>query len=455
MRGVVWMLGMALIGQLDVHGAAATEPPGIDYVLQNIKRTHPRLFVNAEMLEKIRRKGLTPDQEQWLATLRKRVDGYPAPPELDDQLAAHMLSEAGGQRYAGNDSRGGLRVFEGNWGYYSAHAALTYLLTGEKKYYDRAVEFLEHAAGIYTVINTNHRIPYGKAFGRLSALSAYDWLYNDLPKTQREEIGRSLFTSLHSFYKHWRTLRPGNRDIYTDNLMGWHLGLVFWGTGVKGADDAFCAELLRFEYDQWRTIFGALAADPDGVWLYGALGYSTQNLQSEANFLDAWRSAVGGNFARYFPKRAYMPSYFLWNTIAPTRRPPLCYGWSDGYHTDNEMGATHRPYLNRVADLYADLGDEVDLGALKAIAQLQAPMDYQQFLPKEPAACWLTSASPLLMPLNPCTEEEIQAVLARLPRAAALPRPARADLHEQRLGRERYLRHVHRGPADPLPQALR
>jgi len=153
------------------------------------------------------------------------------------------------------------------------------------------------------------------------------------------------------------------------------------------------------------------------------LGYSTQNLQSETNFLDAWRSAVGGNFARYFPKRVYMSGYFLWNTIAPTRRPPLCYGWSDEYHIDNEMDTSHWPYLNRVADLYADLGDELDLGALKAIAQLQAPMDYQRFLPKEPGACWLTSASPLLMPVNPCTEQEIQAVLARLPRARRFPDP--------------------------------
>jgi len=181
------------------------------------------------MLEKIQRKGLTPDQQQWLAALQKRVDSYPAPPELGDKLVAHMLSEAGGRRYGGTTTEGGPRVFEGNWGYYSAHAALAYLLTGDKKYYDKAVEFLEHAAGIYTVINTNNRIPYGKAFGRLSTLSAYDWLYNDLPKEQREEIGQSLFASLHSFYKHWRAFRPGNRDIYTDNLMG-----VALGTGLLG-----------------------------------------------------------------------------------------------------------------------------------------------------------------------------------------------------------------------------
>ena len=325
----------------------------------------------------------------------------------------------GGTRY---EAKNPPRVHDGNWGYCAARAALVYLLTGERKYYDRAVAFLSHAAGVYSVILENDRIPYGKAYGRLSALSAYDWLYNHLPQEEREALGKSLFTSLHAFYKHWRAIRSGPVDIYTDNLLGWHLGLVFLHAGVEGADDEVCTQLLRDEYRLHLDIFDSLSAGPDGVYLYGALGYSSQNPQSEINFLDSWRSAIGGSFARYFPKRIHMVEYLLWNTIAPTGRPQLCYGWSDEYHTHNQLGRLHWHYLNRVADLYADAVAPTALDALTAIAQFQAPVDYQQFL-SEKGGCWLTPASPLLMSPRICSEEEIGAALAGVPRARHFPDP--------------------------------
>ena len=126
-----------------------------------------------------------------------------------------------------------------------------------------------------------------------------------------------------------------------------------------------------------------------------------------------------------------MVEYFLWNTIAPNG-PKLCYGWSDEYHTVNRMDRYHQHYLCRVADLYADVFNETTLDAFSATAQFLAPMDYQGFL-SEKGDCWLTPASPLLMSSKACTEGEIQATLARLPRAA-FPRSGGANVHEQRLG---------------------
>ncbi|MBI3945045.1 MAG: heparinase II/III family protein [Armatimonadetes bacterium] len=420
MRGIFAVLGLALIGEAGAQAAPAPEPPDISYVLRNIKPTHPRLFLNREMLQKIEREGLTPKRQEWLADLKAKVEGCPTPPAIDEELVAFMLSDQGGARYAPQDPP---RVYEGDWGYFAARAALAYILTGEKGYYERAFTFLKHAAGIYTVIHENNRIPYGKAFGRLATLTAYDWLYNDLPPQERQTLGQSLFTSLHAFYTYWRGIRSGPGDIYTDNLMGWHLGLVFLGSGIEGVDDDACAALLRKEYDLHLAVFSQLSAGPDGVYLYGAWGYAPQNLQSEVNFMDTWRSAIGGSFARYFPKRSNMAAYFLWNTIAPARRPQLSYGWADEYHTTNRLGTYHWPYLNRAADLYAEMADEVDLDVLRAVSQFEAPLDYQQFLPEHPGACWLTPASPLLISPKVCSEQEIQAALARLPRARHFPDP--------------------------------
>ncbi len=419
MIGITSFLGVVLAGSLGVHGLDAPEPPDFSYILQHIQPSHPRLFLNQEMLEKIKQKGLTPEQQKWLTALTQKVDSYPVPPKLDDKLRAFMLSDEGGTRYPGKAPP---RVRDGNWGFYSAHAALAYLLTGEKKYYRRAVEFLRHAAGVYTVIHENKRIPYNRSFVRLAALSAYDWLYNDLPEQERKTIGKTLFKPLHAFYKFWRQKRGGPGDLYTDTVMGWYLGLVFLHSGVEGADDQVCTQLLRDEYKHFLAVFDALSAGPDGVYLYGALGYATQNVHSEINFLDAWRSAIGGDFASYFPKRLYMAEYFLWNTIAPTRRQPFCYGWSDEYHTHNHMSRYHLPFLNRVADLCADVVDQTTLDTLTAIAQFQAPVNYQQCL-DEKGDYYQTPAAPLLMSPKVCTEEEIQAALARLSRARHFPDP--------------------------------
>ncbi len=40
---------------------------------------------------------------------------------------------------------------------------------------------------------------------------------------------------------------------------------------------------------------------------------------TEINFLDSWCSAISGNFLRYFPSRAGIANYFLWNTITASQ----------------------------------------------------------------------------------------------------------------------------------------
>ncbi|MBI3946325.1 MAG: heparinase II/III family protein [Armatimonadetes bacterium] len=412
MRTITSAVGLVMAGGLGSSALCAPQPPDFSFVLQNIKPTHPRLFLNQEMLQKIKRERLTPDQQRWLDALRSKVDGYPAPPPIDDKLVAHMLSEEGGRRYLPQHPP---RVFEGNWGYWSAHAALAYLLTGERRYYDKAVTLLRHAAGIYTVIFEHERIPCGMAFERLSALSCYDWLYNDLPQQEREALGKSLFASMGSFYRWWM-----GRSYYTDELLGWYLGLVFLGTGVEGADDATCTSLLQREYGRYVDLFRMRSEGPDGIgYFYGAIGYVTQHMNEEVNFLDCWRTAIGGNFLRYFPTRAYLTNYFLWNTI-PADPRPLCHGWSDVFHTDNRMDLGHRSYLIRVPDLHADLADGLNLEGLPEIAQFQCPPSYGMFLGTDN---WLSCASPLYFSPHRSSDEQVQATLKRLPRARRFPDP--------------------------------
>ncbi|MBI3947049.1 MAG: heparinase II/III family protein, partial [Armatimonadetes bacterium] len=416
-NGLVALLGLALAGKADAQGAAPPDPPDIEVVLRGIRPTHPRIFLNQEILRKIKEDGLSPEQQRWLSALKEKVDACPAPPPMDDKLVAHFLEGEGGYRRRPQDPRS---VYEGDWGYRTAEAALAYVLTGERRYFDRAMSLLRYSVGRYALFADNGAFPTGKAFERLSALSAYDWLYNDLPQPERQAIGAPLFRSLRAFYQRHRDRGGMGIGInYHDEILGWYLGLVFLGKGIEGADDAACAALLREEHAQYVAVFRLRSSGRDGVHLFGALGYVTQLLATEINFLDAWRTAIGGNFLRHFPNRAYLSGYFLWNTIF-AGQIPLEYAWSDPYHINNRLDPHHRPYLTRVPDLHADLGDQVDLEGLAEIAQFQWRPGYQQFLA---ADNWLTVASPLYFPEKALGDAQIQSVMRRLPRARHFPDP--------------------------------
>jgi len=360
------------------------EPPDFAWVLEHIRPDHPRLFLNQDILARIRREGLTQRQAEWLEELKKRVEEYPAPPELDPENLPNLRD--------GNKA---------SWHYYAAHAALAYLLTGERTYYDRGVAHLRFAADFYAAADRQDPIaarenrPHnlGRCPMRIALLSAYDWLYNDLPEAERQRIGKALFGPLKDIHEHWYAqsyMHNTPINTYYDTVTGWYLGLVFLHAGVEGATDEVCTELLRDGYKQHLSVSEAFSAGPDGIFLYGAL-------------------------------RIHLVDYFLRHTIEP-RGGKLRHGWGDAYHKSNLMDGCHKHYLYRTADLYRGVADEATLHKLTAMAQFLAPVDYQISL--NPRGYWYqTSAAPLLMSPPEHAEEEMREVVERLPRARYFPDP--------------------------------
>jgi len=404
---------VALAGAAAAHASETPEPPAFDEVLKNIRPDHPRLFLNADILQRIKDKGLTPRQQGWLAELKRHVDGYPAPPDIDDRLKRRMLGRPG---HFAKEARP-----HGNWEAYAEHAALVYLLTGERKYYDKGVQYLKHVAEAYALIHAAGRVPPGRTYKRTEILSAYDWLYNDLPERERRAIGEALFPAVRACAEYWDERLA--RVLYHDALTRWYLGLVFLGTGIEGAEDAVCTRMLREQYARALSILDEYAPPPDGTKLWGAIGYTAQLAQGEIRFSDAWRSAIGESFDRYYPHRMNRVEYLLWNTIAPTRDRPFCYGWSDTHHIENLLDRSTVSYLCRAPDLFADAADPVTLDRLTAVAQFQTSTDY--FLARCLSATdWpQTAAAPLLMSTREVSGEEIEEALARIPRARYFPHP--------------------------------
>ncbi len=404
-------------------GRAARGPraplPFLD-VVRLMRRDRPRLFLNREMLDRARREGLSAPQQAWLAELKEGVDRYPDPPALDDAQIARLLGPA--------DTSQTHAIVAGDWGFYAAHAALVWRLTGDRATFERAAAFLEHAAGVWDAIYRVRRMVSERIFQRLNALSAYDWLYDDLPEARRRAIGRLLFPALNGFYMATRDLWA-NRDPrdptryqigYSDAVMGWYLGLGLLGAEIEGLEDDVGVGMLRDGYQRHVKFFDIVESYPDGVIHRGAIGYFVQGVDCMVNFLDGYRAAIPGDIARAIPNQAVgTVHYLLWNTIAPTRERPLTHGWGDKYHINNELGG-FRSWLMRTADLYAGLGDQVDLEALTAVAQFQMAPDYRTFLTKEN---YQTPAAPLLMSWRTLPENVVAATIRRLPRARHFPDP--------------------------------
>lgn len=397
-----------------IYDTGIPDLPDFNYVLKNIRPTHPRIFLNQDILSTIKKEGLTSEQLRWLTRLRRRVDSYPVPPSLDKKLASLLLNEKGN-----NQTKSLPRVDMGNWGTYSAHAALAWLLTKDKKYYTKALDLLNHAAGIYNLVVEKNRFPFGHAWPRLAALSAYDWLYNDLPQADREKTGKLLFKSLEGLYQTWKKAGGGGAEglTYMDNMLGWYLGVVYLGTEASGVNEEYLIEMLKEQYLLYGSILRERASGIDGVHLFGAIGYVSQLFQPEISFIDSWRTAIGDNFFRYIPNRIYLSNYFLWNTIHP-KKTQLSFGWSDSYHTNNLMDIYAQAFHLRIPDLIKNLEINVNTEGLEEISQFLVKSDYYLFLDNN-----LSSASPLYISGKSLPEAQIKSVLNRLPRARFFPDP--------------------------------
>ena len=129
---------------------------------QQIRLDHPRLFFNKDTWPQIKERAFGAENA-WYLTLKKQADRYPIHPDLRDH------------------------------GVESAVAALLFRLNGDSRYLELAKKLLARSLEYYHVQNNKGFAADWYSTSRINALAAFDWIFNDLSRRDRQELGRLFF----------------------------------------------------------------------------------------------------------------------------------------------------------------------------------------------------------------------------------------------------------------------
>jgi heparin/heparan-sulfate lyase len=170
---------------------------------------------------------------------------------------------------------------------------------------------------------------------------AWDWLYNDLSKTERKGYMSRLVRVIDKVVK----ARP---SIYRENMSGYNTGFYgvrncLWFIGCTGYGTRIETELvnewLAWGHDENRRLleYRRKARGDDGGGASSTLGYIFGAYPwSEQNFFYTWLSATGENIAGNWPGSAMLGNYVIWNWISADPQP-LEFGYGDTPHTSNRL----------------------------------------------------------------------------------------------------------------------
>ncbi len=323
-----------------------------DSWVAKIRPDHPRLFFNAETWPKVKARALNQEKE-WYDQLRERVDGYPENPTSESTRDDFAYQKKPDGTYET------VRVPRpAEWGHQAAHSAFVYLVTGERRYLEKAKKMLEVSVSAYHECFRKGMTVNWYSRSRVHWLAAYDWIYNDLSPDERVNL-------MGSFLKHLDNLqpRPERPQIYrlndSDHTTGFYGDRnLLWFTGLAayrdGIDDDLALNFLEKGYKLNQDMFAyrARCAGDDGGLASASTNYSMGAYPwAQFNFLYTWRSATGKDVAADWPYLANFPVWIMWNWLPGEY--PREFGTGDTYHYDNYIRTSLLyMHMTQIMDFY-------------------------------------------------------------------------------------------------------
>lgn len=348
-----------------------------DSWIANIRKEHPRLFFNKDTWSQVRERAFHQEND-WYASLKKRVDSYPDNPTSESQREDFAYRQTGD----GEDELIKLpRPTE--WGSQAMETAFIYLMTGEKKYFEKSKRMLNVSVAAYHECYEKGMCVNWYSTSRVNALAGYDWIYNDLTPDERRAI-------LLPFLKHIEDVQPGpgKRRIYrlngSDHKTGfygvrnllWFAGLAAYNDGIDD-DTALRYLKLGYKYNQDLFNYRKQCAGDDGGLASATVGYAMGAYPwAQFNFLHTQKSATGEDIAADWPHLAYFPVWVMWNWLPGPY--PREHGTGDTYHYTNALPVSYLyMHMSQIMHFYGK--SHPDCAALAAHIREIVPEDVKNY----------------------------------------------------------------------------
>ncbi|NGM61038.1 heparinase [Sphingobacterium sp. SGG-5] len=294
---------------------------------EKIRPDHPRVFINEGMLRDLQAKSVGVNREHFDA-MKNRIDNI-----INRDIVFNDLSITDGTRSKDHE-----------YGYIASDAALIYLITGDLKYFNYTKKVLIKLNEYYAARNEQNLNIHWRAYTRISALAAFDWIYAGLTERERREIGRPLLEAIDKMvFLHGRKSAPReNRGDYKSGFYGnpvlaWYAGLVFDKTGIN---DPMASTLLKqgFE-DHWRLLrYRKQVAGDDGGAATAVMEYNIQAYPwAEFNFFHSVKSATGVDISQRWTSPLDLLYYTVWNWLPKKHHV----GYGDVDHIANQLPLLH------------------------------------------------------------------------------------------------------------------
>ncbi|ULL18845.1 DUF4962 domain-containing protein [Paenibacillus sp. H1-7] len=273
-----------------------------DLKQHNPNQQHPRLFITSDRVAALQNQIQTDATlAKWYGDLRKSADTVVATP-----VGQYDLPD-GRRMESAKDARP-----------FIERTALMYLLSGETKYAQRAVDEMMKAASIpdwndqNEFLNTSE-LTAGMAIG-------YDWLYDYLTPQQRDLVrtairdkGLSKAVAAHNANAWWVSLSD-NEKISNWNAVcngGILLGALAIGDEEEAIAGDIAAKSLRSLED-----FILLEFNPDGGWSEGP-GYWRYTVEYLVTYMSSLQTALGKTYGHSETPGFYKTAYFINYVLSP------------------------------------------------------------------------------------------------------------------------------------------
>ena len=379
---VMATLAAAVIGLTVWSG----EPPEW---LKQLRPEHPRLLLNKDIVAGIKTQ-IVKEKATEFRTLQEFVDKLESNPKLEFKNNFSLLPN--GRVKFVPPAYMGMSLVKVYGGKEASSAALLYLLTGEAKYRDKGIAYLNMATEYLTWCLEHQVCPDWHSEVGLNTLLAYDWLYNDLTPADRQRLGKALLYYVKEVQpggkaKYIRAVGGPDTGHYGTTSLLWPSGIIFSGAGI---DDQMAADFLKRGYDVTNETMIYRDNISEGHGLLGAIAASYSFVAypwSSFFFFHGAQAAFGQDLAHRYEHMRHFDNWFNWASIPlPNHAGFLHYGIGDTEHLDNHLELSHMySHLAQLIHFYGRSNPEVAARA-RSLMQMLPPqsrkfLDWYPFIP--------------------------------------------------------------------------